>query len=567
MAEATVKTAEQLGREQRAISVSEFFEKNRHLLGFDNPTKALLTVVKEAVDNSLDACEEARILPEIKVKIEPVEENVFRVTVEDNGPGIVKEQIPPIFARLLYGSKFGRGKQARGQQGIGISAAVLYAQLTTGKPAIIHSKPRPNAKTHKMELKIDTAKNEPKVINEEDTDALKHTGTRVILEIQGKYIQSKHAVDEYIRQTAIMNPHSNIYYENPLGEKFEYRRSVQTHPKLPKEIRPHPHGVEIGILERMAHTTKARTVSSFLQKDFCRVGSTSAEEICRLAGVEPNTHPHTLTGEQIKKLYASVQRVKLMRPPTDCLAPIGTRMLEEGLRAEFKPEYVKAITREPVVYRGNPFQIEAAIAYGGALAAQPKEGEAHVEEAVPQPVKLIRYANKMPLLYEQSSCALTKAAQSIKWRRYGLDQPGGGLPYGPAVIAVHICSTWVPYTSEGKEAIASYPEIIEEVRLAIQECARDLERYISHKTRHELAERKREIFRMYSEELAASLSAITGANKDELRSRLLKIAEKMYKRGEEEAEEPHKNKSEERLEETEDIVEVKTQEKKSSKEK
>lgn len=531
-AEGTAKTAEQLGKEQRAISVAEFFEKNRHLLGFDNPTKALLTVVKEAVDNSLDACEEAKILPEIKVIIKPLEENTFRVSVEDNGPGIVKQQIPHIFARLLYGSKFGRGKQSRGQQGIGISAAVLYAQLTTGKATTILSKPKPNAATHKMDLKLDTTKNEPKVLSEEDlNDGIKHTGTRVTLEIQGKYIQSKHSVDEYMRQTAIMNPHANIHYENPLGQKFEYRRSITQMPKLPTEIKPHPHGVEMGILERMAHSTSSRTVSSFLQNDFCRVGSTSAEEICRLAGMPSNTSPRTLTGDQVKKLYEAIQKVKLMRPPTDCLAPIGTKMLEEGLRAEFKPEFVKAIVRDPVVYRGNPFQIEAAVAYGGELALT-QAGEEKSEDAVQQPVKLIRYANKMPLLYEQSSCALTKAVQSIKWRRYGLDQPGGGLPSGSAAIVVHICSTWVPYTSEGKEAIASYPEIIEEVKLAIQEGARDLLRYVSHKAKHELAEKKREIFRKYSMELAASIAQITSEDRDKLQSKLLKIAEKMYKQGE-----------------------------------
>ncbi|MBI4017725.1 MAG: DNA topoisomerase VI subunit B [Candidatus Aenigmarchaeota archaeon] len=528
--EAVAKTAEQLGKEQRAISVAEFFEKNRHLLGFDNPTKALLTVVKEAVDNSLDACEEAHILPDIKVIIKTVEENVFRVTVEDNGPGIVKQQIPHIFARLLYGSKFGRGKQGRGQQGIGISAAVLYAQLTTGKGTLILSKPAKDKPTHKMELKLDTTKNEPKVLHEEDLKdgPLKHTGTSITLEIQGKYIQSKHSVDEYMRQTAIMNPHANIHYENPPGEKFNWKRSIEKMPKLPTEIKPHPHGVEMGILERMAHATASRTIASFLQNDFCRVGSTSAEEICRLAGLDSGASARTLTGDQIKKLYESIQKVKLMRPPTDCLAPIGTKMFEEGLRTEFKPEFVRAITRDPVVYRGNPFQIEAAIAYGGSLALT-QSGEVASEDAVQQPVKLIRYANKMPLLYEQSSCALTKAVQGIKWKRYGLEQSGGGLPSGPASIIVHICSTWVPYTSEGKEAIASYPEIIEEVKLAIQECARDLMRYVSHKARGELAEKKREIFRKYSMELAVSIHAITGEDKEKLQAKLLKIAEKMYK--------------------------------------
>jgi len=115
-------TAESMAAKQRAISISEFFAKNRHLLGFDNPRKALLTAVKEAVDNSLDACEEARILPDLTIDIKPVADNKFVLTVKDNGPGIVKQQIPNILARLLYGSKFHRLKMSRGQQGIGISA-------------------------------------------------------------------------------------------------------------------------------------------------------------------------------------------------------------------------------------------------------------------------------------------------------------------------------------------------------------------------------------------------------------------------------------------------------------
>jgi len=135
-----VPIAIELAKKQRDISIASFFEKNRHLLGFDNPRKSLLTTIKEAVDNSLDACEEAGILPEISIEVIEMAETKFRVIVEDNGPGIVKKQIPNIFAKLLYGSKFFKLSQSRGQQGIGISASVLYAQLTTGKPARITSR-------------------------------------------------------------------------------------------------------------------------------------------------------------------------------------------------------------------------------------------------------------------------------------------------------------------------------------------------------------------------------------------------------------------------------------------
>src|SRR2546428_7575790 len=168
-------SAVEMGARQREISVSEFFTKNRHLLGFDNPRKALLTWVKEAVDNALDAAEEAGILPDVVVKVDVVASNGggpppasqatrFRVTVTDNGPGIVRQQIPPIFAQLLYGSKFHRLRMSRGQQGIRISAAGMYGQLTTANPVHNTSRTRTAAPAQYLELQIITKKNEPRII-------------------------------------------------------------------------------------------------------------------------------------------------------------------------------------------------------------------------------------------------------------------------------------------------------------------------------------------------------------------------------------------------------------------
>src|SRR3972149_5895317 len=182
-------TAVEMGARQREISVSEFFTKNRHLLGFDNPRKALLTCVKEAVDNALDACEEAGILPDVVVKLEvasnggapppPSQANRFRITVIDYGPGIVRQQIPPIFAKLLYGSKFHRLRMSRGQQGIGISAAGMYAQLTTGKPVQIISRTSAKSPAHYFEVQIDTKKNEPRIFENKKIDWEDRKSTRL----------------------------------------------------------------------------------------------------------------------------------------------------------------------------------------------------------------------------------------------------------------------------------------------------------------------------------------------------------------------------------------------------
>src|SRR6476661_38879 len=288
----TVSAAE-MGARQREISVSEFFTKNRHLLGFDNPRKALLTCVKEAVDNALDAAEEAGILPDVLVTLEVVPTNGttppasqatrFRVTVADNGPGIVRQQIPPIFAKLLYGSKFHRLRMSRGQQGIGISAAGMYAQITTGKPVQIISRTSARSPAHYFEVQIDTKKNEPRIFENKKIDWENDRGTQVSLEIEGRYQKGRASVDEYLEQTAIANPHVKLVYHTPEGEVKEYPRTIDELPPPPREIKPHPYGIEFGILLRMLHDTKSHSLSGFLSSDFSRVSAAVAQEICKTA--------------------------------------------------------------------------------------------------------------------------------------------------------------------------------------------------------------------------------------------------------------------------------------------
>ncbi|HIQ49645.1 MAG TPA: DNA topoisomerase VI subunit B [Nanoarchaeota archaeon] len=518
--------AEKIAKAMKEISIAEFFEKNRHLLGFDNPSKALLMVVKEAVDNSLDACEEARILPEIIVKIKKLEENRFKVIVEDNGPGIVKEKVPEVFGKLLFGSKFHLGRQTRGQQGIGISAAVLYAQLTTGKPAVIISRTSPDKPAYVFHIKIDILKNKPIVLKEEKTENFREHGVRVELEIEGRYVQKHHSVDEYLKQTAIINPHARIIYYNPNGEKIEFKRSVDHLPPLPKIIKPHPHGVEFGIFERMIKITSSRTIASFLTNDFSRIGRDTAVKICVKAGIKPDKPPHKLTHEEIEKLYKVIQQTKFIAPPLDCLSPLGEEEFKKGIQQVVKPEFVVAVSRPTTVYRGNPFKIEACIAWGGEIKA---EG----------PAKIMRFANRVPLLYQSGACAITKAVQEVNWSNYDIPKEGN-MPTGPIVIAVHMASVWIPYTSESKEAIASYPEIVKEIKLALQECGRKLAAYLRKQRRLQEREMKRKIFERYIPEVAASLSILTGENKETIIKYLELIAIKNIMKGEGEKHEHEK---------------------------
>ena len=462
--------AEALSEKQRAISISEFFTKNRHLLGFDNPRKALLTTVKEAVDNSLDACEEMKILPEIRVFIEPTTDERYKITIEDNGPGIVKKQVPKIFAKLLYGSKFHRLKQSRGQQGIGISAAALYAQLTTGKPIRIISKIDPKEPAHYYELHLNTKTNEPEIVKEDTREWNKNHGTKIQLELEGKYHKGRLSVDEFLQLTAIANPHATIIYKAPKEEPVEFPRAVKVVPKEAKEIAPHPYGIELGILIKMLKDTGAKTLQGFLQQDFCRVSPKVSKEICEKAGLYEKARPSRIARNEADNLFKSIKQVKIMGPPTDCLAPISEEQMLKGIKKEIDAEFYVSVTRPPSVYRGNPFQIECAIAYGGNLPGD-------------ELAKIMRFANRVPLQHQAGACAVTKSIMQTAWKNYGLSQSRGALPSGPLVIMVHMASVWVPFTSESKEAIASYPEIVKELKLALQEAGRKLAIYVRKKKR------------------------------------------------------------------------------------
>jgi DNA topoisomerase-6 subunit B len=511
-----VPIAEKLAKEQRSISISEFFLKNKHLLGFDNPKKALLTTIKEAVDNSLDACEEAKILPQIIVKVEDLGADRFKIVIEDNGPGIIKQQIPNIFGKLLYGSKFHKLKCSRGQQGIGISAAAMYGQLTTGKPIIIISKIQKNKPAHNYELHIDTKKNEPQITKEQIVDWDKDHGTKIKINLEAKYQKGKQGIDEYLKQTAIVNPHLHLIYTNPEKQKLEFPRATKELPKEPKEIKPHPYGVELGILINMLQDTTAKTLQSFLQNDFCRVSAKVAKEISKKAGVYEKSRPSRIAKQEAENLYKAIQEVKIMAPPTDSVTPIGEELLIKGLKKEINADFYASSTRPPSVYRGNPFIIEAGIAYGGDI---PKEDH----------IRLLRFANRVPLQYQQSAGAISKSVLSTVWRNYGLSQSKGSLPIGPIVLIIHIASVWVPFTSESKEAIAHYPEIIKEIKLALQEVGRKLGTHIRKYVRAKEQKQKFDLLKSYSEELADSISSITGEKKDKIFNDLLKGIERVYK--------------------------------------
>ncbi len=598
-------TAESMAASQRDISISEFFAKNRHLLGFDNPRKALLTTLKEAVDNSLDACEEAGILPEIWVKITATAPNRYKVDVQDNGPGILQRQIPNVFGKLLYGSKFHRMRMSRGQQGIGISAAGMYGVLTTGMPVRIVSQTSPK-KTHFYLLRINTKKNVPEILNGDGDGemvpvaqearlaffaeheiqwASVQTGTRVEIELEAKYMRGRGSVDEYLEQTAIANPHVRLHYQGPEDEEEHvYERATNQLPVEPKEIKPHPYGVELGRLADMARHATDLSMNSFFENHFSKVSGPICKSLCATSQLSLKTHPANLTREEVERLYDAIQKTKIPNPSTDCLSPIGEDLLLKGLHQVVPGEFYTAATRPPAVYRGNPFQVEVALAYGGAAVTQnvsvdllrellsetdvrtlrqflmntfqgigaegadkimkesrlstrmspakmqPKDimqlysAMKHVNISEGQSMNVYRYANRVPLQSQLSACAITQTILNMNWRNYGLQQSRGSLPRGPITVMVHLASVWVPFTSESKEAIASYPEIMTEIRLALQTAGRKLGLFLKRKQRvSEQADRRKQ-FQRYLQEVARAIHEINGCEYQMILENLVKLS-------------------------------------------
>jgi len=474
---------------------------------------------------------------------------------------------------------------SRGQQGIGISAAAMYGQLTTGRPARIRSRTARAKAAHEIEVAMDTRANKPVILKDVECDwrptfpgapsaegappaapTVADHGTAVTMAMEAAYVRGRLSVDEYLRQCAIVNPHLRLHARIALlpkkggedaqgleksagkvapegvagtadgasaggensasGEWRCWPRAVEELPAAPVEIRPHPHGVELGLLIQMLKNTGARTLRSALTQDFSRVSDRVALEICARAGVDPKASPTRIAHRESEALFQALQAVKLMRPPTDCLSPIGEERLLAGLRKEVTADFYAAVTREPEVYRGHPFQIEAGLAY-----ARPG---ADADIAVDEPVRLLRFANRVPLLYAAGACAVTRAATGVNWKAYGLAQPKGALPLGPAVILVHMASVWVPFTSESKDAIAHYPEIIREMTFALQECGRQLAVFLSRRRREAEAERKRSHIEKYIPHLAGGLRAIldlSDREEENLRRRLTAMLERSRAEG------------------------------------
>ena len=512
---------------QKQIAISEFFEKNKHFLGFDSLPRSIITAVKESVDNSLDACEEARILPDIKVKITKADtkKDILELTTEDNGPGIPQKSIEKVFGQLLFGSRFHAIRQSRGQQGIGITGVVMYSQLTTGKPTHVLSKIAEEPTAVSVKIGLDTRKNkavkseQTRIIWENDDLSLKEHGVRVTTKMKGKYQRGRQSVFQYLRMTSIVNPHAEITFVDPDGETYHWPRVTEKLPRKVDAIKPHPHGIELGQLQRMCRESTDSRLSVFLRQNFSGVSMRAAKELCEAAELDVSTKPKSMKPDDIRAMLEAFQGerdvggkvVKLLSPPTNCLSPIEEMLIKKGLSKTIDSKFIATMTRAPTVSHGNPFQVEVGLIFGDGMAAD-------------KPVEVLRFANRVPLMYQQGGCLLTKSIESVDWRQYGLEQAGGrGVPKGPAAILVHLASTNVQFTSEAKEALSDNEIVFEETRKAMLEMGRGLRKHLEKKKKMAKTREKFELINDILPAIAEKSAAILERPVPDLAGSITKI--------------------------------------------
>ncbi len=518
----------------REHSIAEFFKKNRQMLGYSGKIKSLTTCVHEYVTNSLDACEEAGILPDIYVKLEKLGPEHIKVIVEDNGPGIPKKLVGKAFGSMLAGTKFHRFQQSRGQQGIGAAGVIMFSQITTGKPTKVIAS-QGNGIIYETKVSIDIKTNQPKLEDEKEYSG-QMRGIRLESEVKGvKYQKGEYSVDEYLRRTALVNPHAKITYVDPDGLTTVYDRADSKLPKKPKPTKPHPKGIEVDDLLSYASVTKARTVKSFLVNELSRMSVNKVKEIEKKVSFDMNKMPKDLRWDEAEQIIKAIKTMNFIAPPTDVLIPIGEKQLEKAVMNIIKPEFKTIITRPAAVYRGGvPFIVEVALAFGGTAGKKTSDDKNRME--------LMRFANRVPLLFDSGACAITKAVQSVNFKKYKISEDT------PITVLVNFTSVYVPYTGAGKEAISDEEEIIKEIRLALMDTGRRLGSYVAGKMRESEREKKKKNLEIYTPLVAEALADILKKDKERIQKKLLEIIEKKYSEIEEESEEEKKEEKEEEKE-------------------
>ncbi|MFH1054796.1 MAG: DNA topoisomerase VI subunit B [Candidatus Altiarchaeota archaeon] len=514
------RSADDLFKDFKEVSITEFFRKNKAHLGYSGKVRSLTTIVHELVTNALDACEEAGILPDVEITLKQVGEEHYSFTCRDNGPGIPEKHISGVFGKMLAGTKFHRNVQLRGQQGIGVAGVTLYSQMTTGKPMRIVTSTG-DGKVNDIKLMVDVTKNAADII-ESNVISQKWRGTEIHGEVKGVLFNlGERSPYEYIRRTAIANPHAKVIFTDPEGRKSIFDRTSKQVPTPPKEMKPHPKGMDTDELLNRGKRSVARRVSSFLETEFARVSNAKVDEIQGKVNFDLKKNPRKLTWAEAEEITKAFNTIDFMAPPIEGLRPIGEKQIENAVLKILKPEFSSVLTRSPTVYGGGvPFQVEVAIAFGGN-SGRNATGEAGEESKV----EVMRFANRTPLLFDAGACAINQAVQSVDWKRYDIKD----FESTPVTIFVNLVSMYVPYTSAGKQSVSAEEEIVKEIRMALMDVGRRFQRYHSRMRRDIEREARMNALMKYSAELAAAVAKLTGKDEKKLARELQTLITKKLK--------------------------------------
>jgi len=449
-------------------------------------------------------------LPNLYIRLSSDEEgenaNIYTLRVEDNGSGIPADYVPLAFCQFFFGSKY-KLKQARGTFGLGGTMSILYGQITSNKPVKVISSTG-TSKIFDYKLMIDIEKNRPLILDRKihENKELWH-GTIVEFHLEGDYPKAMPKIIEYLKQTAIVNPYANISFVDPKGRLYKFEATTTKMPPPPKETFPHPYGVDVETIQRITRVTRCQNMLDFMRENFHRVGEQTARHFLAFAGISEKMNPRGMKPDDVVNLVQAMKNFNDFLPPdAGCLSPLGEDLLRAGVLKEIEPEFVSVHQRKPSAYSGHPFIVEIAMAYGGKVP-------------VKDDVLLYRFANKIPLVYDESGDVCWRIVKSINWRRYGI------MPGMPFAVLVHLCSTKVPYKTVGKEIIADRPEVSREILNGIREVSRQLQHYLSRRERVERQVRRLNIFAKYLPKIADFSARLGGRN-------LLPDVNKLYRRQE-----------------------------------
>ncbi len=491
-------------------STAEYFAKNLQQVGFSSPVKAVLTTLKESVDNSLDACEEGKILPELSVSVRKVgtggsrSTDLVEIVVEDNGPGIETEDLSKVFGEYLASSKFGRGQCSRGQQGIGISAATTWAQLTNASGVKVISKTSRMKKAVRATVDVDIKANKGVLKNKETFDWDRPHGTRVEFRIDGRVqLNGDGGLITYLDGTTLVNPHLHLRYKLLDADWSDVPRVTEEVPQVPPPTLPHPHTMKLGEFMTHAALYGRITLEKFLRKGFSRVTDQTLKELVK-NGL-PKTHLSKsltqISEQDYKKIFQAIQNTEMSSPSTRSVLTVGEEGLSKSIQRLGEVDFFSVVTRRPRICDFKPVVVEVAIARFLNRASDSQES----------PVQLLRFANRVPLQFDKAACAITKAVESVNWRSYGLNQPKNSLPLGPYVFAVSVTSPFIKFKNASKETIDASDELVEEIRRSLMQAGQKLSRHIRREDKAADLERKLQHIEKFAPILVEGLARIVKA--------------------------------------------------------